>query len=374
MRRCDLLGSCLASKADKRPAGAGVLAEGLARLSKPAPPPPKPESSPRPIWMLPPLVPPPPPVVSPRPKPIARPSRSLPKQITNIVGMKFVLVPAGPFVMGSPTDETGRTADEGPQHEVTITRPFYLSIYPVTQMQYQLIVRGNPSHFSRSGRGKEQVKDVEPKDLPVERVTWGNAIVFCRKLSERPEERQQGRVYRLPTEAEWEYACRGNSIQPFHLGLALSSTLANFDGNYPYGGAPRGAISSGQRRSDRIRPTALACTICMATSGSGAKTGMASSIIKRVRRKIHWGRRQAIVACCAADVGAVPAATAAPPTAASSNRATMCIASASGSCWRHSPRQAGAIESPRPHKESHALVGRTDVAQAIELVLLDQFE
>jgi formylglycine-generating enzyme required for sulfatase activity len=239
-----LLGSCLASKADKRPASAGVLAEELARLNRPAaPPPPKPEPLVRPMSMLPPLVPPappPPPPIAPKPKPLALPSRSLPKQITNIIGMKLVLIPAGTFLMGSPPDETGRTADEGPQHEVTITRPFYLGIYPVTQMHYQLIMRTNPSHFSRSGRGREQVKEIEPKDLPVERVTWGNAIVFCRKLSERPEERQEGRVYRLPTEAEWERACRGDSIQPFHLGLALSSTLANFDGNYPYGGAPRG--------------------------------------------------------------------------------------------------------------------------------------
>ena len=154
--------------------------------------------------------------------------------------MKFVLIPAGTFVMGSPPDEAGRGADEGPQHEVTIARPFYLAIYPVTQAHYQRVTRGNPSHFCRSGRGKELCKDLDPQTLPVERVTWGNAVVFCRKLSEWPEEQRHGRKYRLPTEAEWEYACRGDSLQPFHLGLSLSSSLANFDGNYPYGGAPRG--------------------------------------------------------------------------------------------------------------------------------------
>jgi formylglycine-generating enzyme required for sulfatase activity len=241
-----LLGACLASKADKRPASAAVLADELAHLcaTKPAPPLPKPEPPTRPVSVAPPPVPPvpaaPPAVVAPKPRPSVRPSRSLPKQITNIIGMKFVLIPAGTFIMGSPPEEAGRTADEGPQHEVTITRPFYLSVYPVTQMQYQLIMKTNPSHFSRSGRGKDLVKDMEPKNFPVERVTWGNAVVFCRKLSERPEEQRDGRVYRLPTEAEWEYACRGDSTQPFHLGLSLSSTLANFDGNYPYGGAPRG--------------------------------------------------------------------------------------------------------------------------------------
>jgi formylglycine-generating enzyme required for sulfatase activity len=235
-----LLGACLASKAEKRPANAAALADELARLRGATPPPPQT------IAMLPPLVPPPPPppaaptVLTPKPKRVVQSSRSLPKQVANFLDMKFVLIPAGTFVMGSPPDEAGRGADEGPQHEVTIARPFYLAIYPVTQAQYQRILRTNPSHFCRSGRGKEAVKDLDPQTLPVERVTWGNAVVFCRKLSEWPEEQRQGRKYRLPTEAEWEYACRGDSLQPFHLGLSLSSTLANFDGNYPYSGAPRG--------------------------------------------------------------------------------------------------------------------------------------
>ncbi len=237
-----LLGACLASRADKRPASAAVLAEELARLGRAAPP--RPEPAPRPVPM-----PPPTPAATPAPAPtvllakprrIVQPSASLPKQITNALGMKFVLVPAGTFVMGSPPDEAGRSADEGPQHEVTLTRPFYLALYPVTQAQYQRVMRSNPSHFCRSGRGKEVCQDIYPQTLPVERVTWGNAVVFCRKLSEWPEEQRHGRKYRLPTEAEWEYAGRGDSLQPFHLGLSLSSTLANFDGNYPYGGAPRG--------------------------------------------------------------------------------------------------------------------------------------
>jgi formylglycine-generating enzyme required for sulfatase activity len=249
-----LLGTCLASKADKRPANAAVLAEGLARLTHQtvSSPPPQFVSMQTPLAPTPPApsavaVPPAPPtpplaqsVFTPKPKRIVQPSRSLPKQLSNTIGMKFVLIPAGTFIMGSPPDEVGRGADEGPQHEVTITRPFYLSIYPVTQSHFQQVMRSNPSHFCRSGRGKELCADIDPQTLPVERVTWGNAVVFCRKVAEWPEEKRLGHKYRLPTEAEWEYACRGDSLQPFHLGLSLSSTLANFDGNYPYSGAPRG--------------------------------------------------------------------------------------------------------------------------------------
>jgi formylglycine-generating enzyme required for sulfatase activity len=236
-----LLGICLSSKAEKRPANAGALVSELDRLLGAIPPPNREPAAP-PISMLPPLAPAPPitPPVPAKPKPPSRSIRGLPKQLTNSLGMKFALIPPGAFLMGSPPEEPGRGADEGPQHEVTITKPFYFAIYPVTQQQYQLLMGTNPSHFSRGGRGKELVKEVDPQNLPVDRVTWGNAVVFCRRLSERPEERQQGRVYRLPTEAEWEYACRGESSQPFHLGTSLASALANFDGNYPYGGAPRG--------------------------------------------------------------------------------------------------------------------------------------
>jgi formylglycine-generating enzyme required for sulfatase activity len=173
-----------------------------------------------------------------KPKPTRR---SAPKQFTNGIGMKFVLIPAGPFLMGSPPDEAGRSPDEGPQHEVTITRSFYLGIYPVTQKEYHVLIGSNRSHFTRGGGGKETVKDLDCQLLPVEKVSYGDAVKFCRKLGERPEEKRRGHVYRLPTEAEWEYACRGGgSLTPFYLGMSLTSALVNFDGNYPYGGAMRG--------------------------------------------------------------------------------------------------------------------------------------
>jgi uncharacterized protein (TIGR02996 family) len=162
--------------------------------------------------------------------------------MTNSIGMKFALIPAGTFLMGSPEGEEERGEDEGPQHEVTISRPFWLGIYPVTQEQYEQVVGTNPSHFSSRGRGLAVVKQEDTRHFPVENVSWDDAVAFCRQLLEMPEEQQQGGVYRLPTEAEWEYACRDgpSSSTPFSFGRSLSSTQANFNGKYPYGSAPKG--------------------------------------------------------------------------------------------------------------------------------------
>jgi formylglycine-generating enzyme required for sulfatase activity len=143
--------------------------------------------------------------------------------------MKFVVVPPGQFPMGSPETEADRGADET-QHRVEITRPFYLGVYQVTQEEYQKVMGTNPSNFKHDKR------------LPVDQVSWEEAVEFCRKLSGLAEERKRGRSYRLPTEAEWEYSCRegGLSLTPFHYGTSLSSTQANFNGQHPYGGAPAG--------------------------------------------------------------------------------------------------------------------------------------
>src|SRR3954470_14642693 len=118
------------------------------------------------------------------------------KLVVNSVGMRLVLVPAGVFRMGSPDDEEGRRAGEGPRHETAITAPFYLGAAPVTQGQYERVVHANPSRFHPGAGGGPE--------LPVECVSWDDAVRFCRALAELAEERQAGRVYRLPTEAEWE--------------------------------------------------------------------------------------------------------------------------------------------------------------------------
>ncbi|MBN9121563.1 MAG: formylglycine-generating enzyme family protein [Planctomycetes bacterium] len=150
-----------------------------------------------------------------------------PKALTNAVGMAFVLVPAGKFQMGSPADEPGHRTNEGPVHEVVIGNPFYFGVHPVTQAAYLAVTGKNPSRFTATeGGGPEH---------PVESVSWDDAVAFCRALSERPEERSAGRTYRLPIEAEWEYAARAGGTGPFAFGSDFGATEGNFDAARPHG-------------------------------------------------------------------------------------------------------------------------------------------
>jgi formylglycine-generating enzyme required for sulfatase activity len=182
------------------------------------------------------------------------------QEVVNSIGMKLVRIPPGKFMMGSPKDEEGRGQhgvarpgqppwvrsyedNEGPVHEVEITKGFYMGQCEVTQKEYVEVMGYNPSHYSRSGRYKYTVPaDARVSQFPVENVSWYEAQDFCAALSARLEEKRAGRQYRLPTEAEWEYACRGGSTtyHVFSFGKSLSSTQANFNGNYPYGGADKG--------------------------------------------------------------------------------------------------------------------------------------
>jgi formylglycine-generating enzyme required for sulfatase activity len=128
----------------------------------------------------------------------------------SLIGMNFVRIPAGSFMMGSPIYEFGRYNDEK-QHLVHITKPFLLSITPVTQGQWQKVMGNNPSYF----RGDD--------NLPVERVSWYDALEFCKKLS-----KQEGLNYRLP---EWEYDCRAGTTTPFNTGSNTLTNLANYNHN-----------------------------------------------------------------------------------------------------------------------------------------------
>jgi uncharacterized protein (TIGR02996 family) len=146
---------------------------------------------------------------------------------TNSVGIELALIPAGSFLMGSPEDEEGHSNNER-QHPVRLTSHFYLGCHPVTNAQY------------RAAGG--EVEHDPGDDYPVVDVSWENAVRFCQMLSALPAERAAGRVYRLPTEAEWEYACRAGTTTPFHFGMGGNSKLANFDGKRPSGDAERGPM------------------------------------------------------------------------------------------------------------------------------------
>jgi formylglycine-generating enzyme required for sulfatase activity len=133
----------------------------------------------------------------------------------NSIGMKFVWIPPGSFMMGSPKGEKERIFKET-QHKVTLTKGFYIGVYTVTQEQWQEVMGNNPSKF----KGE--------KNLPVDSVNWNDCQEFIKKL---PEKDKDKKAYRLPTEAEWEYACRAGTTTPFYFGEAISTEQANYDGN-----------------------------------------------------------------------------------------------------------------------------------------------
>jgi len=135
-----------------------------------------------------------------------------PKTITNSIGMKLVLIPKGTFQMGSPIEEAEADDDEE-KHEVTISKDYYLAVTEVTQGQYEKVMGTNPSHFQ-----KRVIRKSDSSMYPVEQVSWEDAVEFCKKLSDLLEEKKAGRVYRLPTEAEWEYACRAGSKTAYSFG------------------------------------------------------------------------------------------------------------------------------------------------------------
>ncbi len=140
-----------------------------------------------------------------------------PVQITNSIGMKFNLIPPGEFTMGSPASEPGRR-DEETQHRVEITKPFYLSVHEVTQDQYEQVMGNNPSFFNPLSQwGVLKDPGIDTSQWPVDNVSWNDAVAFYRKLS-----KQEGVEYRLPTEAEWEYACRAGTTTAYSFGDDVS--------------------------------------------------------------------------------------------------------------------------------------------------------
>jgi formylglycine-generating enzyme required for sulfatase activity len=145
------------------------------------------------------------------------------------VDLEMVAIPAGEFLMGSPEDEPERYDDESPQHHITVSS-FFMGRYPVTQAQWRVVaglpkvkqdLDADPSHFKGD-------------DRPVENISWYDAVEFCTRLSHHT-----GREYRLPSEAEWEYACRAGTTTPFHFGEMITTEVANYDGS-SYANGPKG--------------------------------------------------------------------------------------------------------------------------------------
>ena len=168
---------------------------------------------------------------------------------TNSVKMKLSLIPAGTFMMGSSRREAERD-DQEVRHEVNITRPFYLGVYEVQQSEYAEVMKG----FEGFKGGRSTFKG---PGQPVENVEWKLARIFCERLSARSEEKIAGRKYRLPSEAEWEYACRGGTSTAFHFGDDLSSEQANFNGNYPAGDASTAGYLRKTRKVGSYKPNAF---------------------------------------------------------------------------------------------------------------------
>ena len=144
--------------------------------------------------------------------------------------MTMIKIPAGHCLMGSPPSEPQRRKSEGPQHQVNVGE-FLMAQTPITQTQWRAVatwphvkrtLEPDPSYFKGD-------------DLPVEQVSWLDAMEFCSRLSQRT-----GRHYTLPSEAQWEYACRAGTSTPFAFGATITTELANYDGNVADADAPKG--------------------------------------------------------------------------------------------------------------------------------------
>ena len=148
------------------------------------------------------------------------------------LSLEMVQILAGNFLMGSPSGEQERSDTEGPQHQVMFDQSFYLGRYPITQAQWRWAAKLPPVTQTLSTPPQES----KGSNYPVVCVSWRDAQEFCHRLS-----RELSQNFRLPSEAEWEYACRAGTTTPFSFGEILTPMLANYHGHYVYGGGPTGA-------------------------------------------------------------------------------------------------------------------------------------
>ena len=155
------------------------------------------------------------------------------EDLGNGVPLNMVLIPKGHFTMGSPAGELEHTDDEGTQHEVYFPEDFFMGMYPVTQSQWKAVACLPP--VDPKIKLDPDCSRFTGDDLPVERVNWYEAKEFCDRLSVLTK-----RNYDLPTEAEWEYACRAGTTTAFYFGETITPDIANYDGNTTYGNGPKG--------------------------------------------------------------------------------------------------------------------------------------
>ncbi|MGH6630444.1 MAG: SUMF1/EgtB/PvdO family nonheme iron enzyme, partial [Burkholderiales bacterium] len=148
------------------------------------------------------------------------------EDLGNGVTLELVSIPGGTFLMGAPASEEGSYDDERPQHEVTVP-PFLIGKFTITQRQWRAIAEDKSLKVKRNLDPKPS--HFKGDDRPVERISWHDAKEFCARLSKKT-----GRPYRLPTEAEWEMACRAGTTTPFAFGETITPAIVNYDGNYPY--------------------------------------------------------------------------------------------------------------------------------------------
>ncbi len=157
-------------------------------------------------------------------------SRYFEAELNEDVTLAMVAIPGGSFTMGASETESNLTR-ERPQHEVEIP-PFFMSSFPITQKQWREVANNYPR--SRRNLDPNPSRFIG-ENLPVEKVSWGDAIEFCRRLS-----RETKLKYRLPSESEWEYACRAGTETPFYFGETITSDLANYRGDWVYAKEPEG--------------------------------------------------------------------------------------------------------------------------------------
>jgi formylglycine-generating enzyme required for sulfatase activity len=154
----------------------------------------------------------------------------------DVPSLTMLWIPPGRFWMGSPPSEPERRESEGPQHLVQL-QGFFLAQTPITQLQWRTVARWKPGKGEPAWQRRLNLNPSRYKgdQRPVDQVSWNDATEFCRRLSERT-----GRTYTLPSEAQWEYACRAGTTTPFHFGATISKELANYDGRQAYGDGPVG--------------------------------------------------------------------------------------------------------------------------------------